>query len=61
MGAPDLQDKLAESEKLMKEISLTWEEKLRKTELAHKVSRNSLSYFGNELCNEIWPLRRTER
>ena len=37
MQATDLQDKLAESEKLIKEISLTWEEKLRNTELAHKV------------------------
>jgi len=37
MRAPDLKEKLEESEKLIQEISQTWEEKLRKTELVHKV------------------------
>ena len=37
MRAPDLKEKLEESEKLIQEISQTWEEKLRKTEMVHKV------------------------
>lgn len=37
MRAPDLKERLAESENLMKEITQTWEEKLRKTEEVHKV------------------------
>ena len=37
MKAPDLQMKLQESENLIREISQTWEEKLRKTEQVHKV------------------------
>ena len=38
MRAPDLKEKLEESEKLIQEISVTWEEKLRKTEQVHKVA-----------------------
>ena len=37
MKAPDLQEKLQESEKLIKEMSKTWEEKLEQTERIHKV------------------------
>lgn len=37
MRAPDLKEKLEESQKLIEEISVTWEEKLRKTEEVHKV------------------------
>jgi len=37
LRAPDLKEKLAESEKLIQEISQTWEDKLRKTEQVHKV------------------------
>lgn len=37
MRAPELKDKLEESEKLINEMSQTWEDKLRKTEQAHKV------------------------
>lgn len=36
MQAPDLQDRLEESEKLMKEITKTWEEKLLETEQIHQ-------------------------
>lgn len=32
MKAPELKEKLEESEKLIKELTITWEEKLRKTE-----------------------------
>lgn len=32
MKAPELKEKLEESEKLIKELTVTWEEKLRKTE-----------------------------
>lgn len=37
MSAPDLREKLDESQKLMDEMSQSWEEKLRKTEMVHKV------------------------
>lgn len=37
MKAPDLQEKLQESEKLIEEMSKTWEEKLQQTERIHKV------------------------
>lgn len=32
MKAPELNEKLQESEKLIQEMTVTWEEKLRKTE-----------------------------
>lgn len=32
MKAPELKEKLEESEKLIRELTVTWEEKLRKTE-----------------------------
>lgn len=32
LKAPDLKDRLEESEKLIQEMTITWEEKLRKTE-----------------------------
>lgn len=32
MKAPELKDRLEESEKLIQEMTVTWEEKLRKTE-----------------------------
>lgn len=32
MKAPELKEKLHESEKLIQEMTVTWEEKLRKTE-----------------------------
>ena len=45
MKAPDLQMKLQESENLIREISQTWEEKLRKTEQVHKVSGLRFYYY----------------
>lgn len=41
MKAPDLQEKLQESEKLIEEMSKTWEEKLQETERIHKVRKPS--------------------
>ena len=38
-----LREKLEESEKLMSEISKTWEEKLKETEKMHQVSVNTSS------------------
>lgn len=38
MKAPELKEKLEESEKLIKELTVTWEEKLRKTEEIAQVS-----------------------
>lgn len=32
LKAPELKDRLEESEKLIQEMTITWEEKLRKTE-----------------------------
>lgn len=32
MKAPELKDRLEESEKLIKDMTISWEEKLRKTE-----------------------------
>ena len=37
MKAPDLKEKLEESEKLLKEMRKTWEEKLAETEKIHQV------------------------
>ncbi|KAG8178989.1 hypothetical protein JTE90_012501 [Oedothorax gibbosus] len=42
----DLQDRLKESEKLMQEISQTWEEKLRKTEKIHQERQQALEQMG---------------
>lgn len=42
MRAPELKDRLAQSENLMKEMTQTWEEKLRKTEEVHKVGLVSI-------------------
>lgn len=38
MKAPELKEKLQESEKLIQEMTVTWEEKLRKTEEIAAVS-----------------------
>ena len=38
MKAPNLKERLEESEKIMKEMTKTWEEKLKETEKIHKVS-----------------------
>lgn len=37
MKAPELNDRLQESEKLIKEMTKTWEEKLQETERIHQV------------------------
>ncbi|KAF8763627.1 Kinesin-like protein KIF13A like protein [Argiope bruennichi] len=42
----DLQERLKESEKLMQEISQTWEEKLRKTEKIHQERQQALEQMG---------------
>nr|CAB3259008.1 kinesin-like protein KIF13A [Phallusia mammillata] len=49
MRAPDLKEKLAESEKLIQEISQTWEDKLRKTEQVHKKRQETLEKMGISL------------
>lgn len=38
LKAPDLKDRLEESEKLIQEMTITWEEKLRKTEEVAQVN-----------------------
>ena len=48
MKAPDLQEKLQESEKLIEEMSKTWEEKLQQTERIHKVQ---VCLLANDMYN----------
>lgn len=48
MKAPELKDRLEESEKLIQEMTVTWEDKLRKTEAIAQVTntqRTSLCYL----------------
>ncbi|XP_039255213.2 kinesin-like protein KIF13A isoform X1 [Styela clava] len=49
MRAPELKEKLEQSENLIKEISQTWEEKLRKTEAVHKQRQETLEKMGLSL------------
>ncbi|PVD32673.1 hypothetical protein C0Q70_08118 [Pomacea canaliculata] len=46
MKAPDLQERLVESEKLVKEMSKTWEEKLMETERIHQERHKALEQMG---------------
>ncbi|XP_059167567.1 kinesin-like protein KIF13A isoform X3 [Physella acuta] len=46
MKAPDLAERLTESEKLMKEMSKTWEEKLQETERIHQARQKTLEQMG---------------
>ncbi|KAK0066258.1 kinesin-like protein KIF13A [Biomphalaria pfeifferi] len=46
MKAPDLAERLVESEKLMKEMSKTWEEKLLETEKIHQARQKTLEQMG---------------
>jgi len=39
LKSDDLRERLEESEKLMKEMGKTWEEKLKETERIHQVSQ----------------------
>lgn len=43
MKAPELKEQLEESEKLIQEMTVTWEEKLRKTEAVAQVGLSSSS------------------
>ncbi|RUS88910.1 hypothetical protein EGW08_003349, partial [Elysia chlorotica] len=43
---PDLTERLTESEKLMKEVSKTWEEKLQETERIHQDRQKTLEQMG---------------
>lgn len=45
MKAPELKEKLEESEKLIKELTVTWEEKLRKTEEIAQVFKHFCLYI----------------
>jgi kinesin family protein 13 len=46
LKAPDLRERLQESEKIMKEMSKTWEEKLRETEQIHYERHAALEKMG---------------
>lgn len=43
LKAPELKDRLQESEKLIQEMTISWEEKLRKTEEIAQVMQLSLT------------------
>lgn len=49
MKAPELKEKLEESEKLIKELTVTWEEKLRKTEAIAQERQRQLESMGISL------------
>ncbi|KAL8578412.1 kinesin-like protein kif13a [Nucella lapillus] len=46
LKAPELQDRLLESEKLMKDMTKTWEEKLAETEKVHLERHKTLEEMG---------------
>ncbi|XP_078664799.1 kinesin-like protein KIF13A isoform X7 [Branchiostoma floridae x Branchiostoma belcheri] len=46
LKAPDLKERLLESEKLMKDMTTTWEEKLAKTEKLHQERQQALEKMG---------------
>ncbi|XP_070208560.1 kinesin-like protein KIF13A isoform X2 [Littorina saxatilis] len=46
LKAPDLQERLSESEKLMNDMSKTWEEKLAQTERVHMERHKALEQMG---------------
>lgn len=53
MKAPELKEQLEESEKLIKEMMVSWEEKLRKTEAVAQVRLSpflNLRLFEWEVC-----------
>ncbi|XP_071386944.1 kinesin-like protein KIF13B, partial [Centroberyx affinis] len=49
MKAPELKDRLEESEKLIQEMTVTWEEKLRKTEAVAQERQKQLESLGISL------------
>uniref|UniRef100_H3A1E4 Kinesin family member 13A n=1 Tax=Latimeria chalumnae TaxID=7897 RepID=H3A1E4_LATCH len=49
LKAPELKEKLEESEKLIKELTITWEEKLRKTEEIAQERQKQLESMGISL------------
>ncbi|XP_044151582.1 kinesin-like protein KIF13A isoform X2 [Bufo gargarizans] len=49
MKAPELKEKLEESEKLIRELTITWEEKLRKTEAIAQERHKQLESMGISL------------
>uniref|UniRef100_A0A667ZAM9 Kinesin family member 13B n=1 Tax=Myripristis murdjan TaxID=586833 RepID=A0A667ZAM9_9TELE len=49
MKAPELKDRLEESEKLIQEMTITWEEKLRKTEAIAQERQRQLESLGISL------------
>ncbi|XP_042359081.1 kinesin-like protein KIF13B isoform X2 [Plectropomus leopardus] len=49
MKAPELKDRLEESEKLIQEMTVTWEEKLRKTEAIAQERQRQLENLGISL------------
>lgn len=54
LKAPELKDRLEESEKLIQEMTISWEEKLRKTEEIAQVKRFSLP-DSLQLRQADWP------
>lgn len=44
MKAPELKERLEESEKLIQDMTVTWEDKLRKTEAIAQVATHKTAY-----------------
>lgn len=53
MKAPELKDRLEESEKLIQEMTVTWEEKLRKTEEIAQVTHTHKQYHVFAFCSVL--------
>jgi hypothetical protein len=54
MKAPELKDRLVESEKLMKDLTKTWEEKLAETERVHMVCTLNKVHINTQ-CGHCHP------
>ncbi|KAI4573323.1 hypothetical protein MJT46_004563 [Ovis ammon polii x Ovis aries] len=63
MKSPELKDRLEESEKLIQEMTVTWEEKLRKTEEIAQVKVTLITVrFGTNGCEPFWaPLEERQK
>lgn len=58
MKAPELKDRLEESEKLIQEMTVTWEDKLTKTEAVAQVTPHQFNLFCLKLNSQLVPFNR---
>lgn len=57
LKAPELKERLEESEKLIQEMTVTWEEKLRKTEEVAQVIRAVAGFFSQLGFDSVFVLQ----